>query len=146
MNVDRLIAESLDDPAQIAETVIRAVVDVNKKVLTQQLRRLKKIKGSSAHSILIGSPFLEGGAINDLAQSLEQLLNDFDIQEEIPYNDREWDESMAARFPTMDSALTVLSGCEKLTPELYELAHDDVGPWEGFEEFSIGDPFGVGEE
>lgn len=57
MNVDKLITDSLDDPAQIAETVIKAIVDPNKRVLSSQLRRLKKIKGSWTQSILTGYPF-----------------------------------------------------------------------------------------
>jgi hypothetical protein len=44
----------------------------------------------------------------------------------------------------LDAALTVLSGCEKLTPELYELAYDSVGAWDDYEGFSIGDVFGMG--
>lgn len=143
MNVDKLITDSLDDPAQIAETTMRAVINGDKKVVAQQLRRLKKINGSWTQSILTGYPFLEGEAITDLIQSLEQLLVEFDTQEDTPLNDREWDQAMAARFPTMDSALTVLSGCEKLTPELYELAYQSVGPWDYFEGFSVGDVFGT---
>lgn len=144
MNVDKLITDSLDDPAQIAETVIKAIVDPNKRVLSSQLRRLKKIKGSWAQNVLTGHPFLEGEAITDLIQSLEQLLVEFDTQEDGPLNDSEWDEAMAARFPTLDAALTVLSGCEKLTPELYELAYDSVGAWDDYEGFSVGDVFGMG--
>ena len=152
--VNRLLGENDDaDLADVAMKIITTVcvgfadqetLDALTPIYDWLALREEERKGLT-HQILKGDPFSENpGQPGDLVYHLHHLIKGWDTQQ--PENDREWDEAIEIRFPVLDTALSVLDKCHKLTPQLYQLAYESVCAWDNFEGFSVGDPFGIARE
>ena len=128
----------------LVQEIIGLVTDSSgghKRDLRRLLGKLRKVEMPDPEVMLalrgdMMNPGLEDEHKANLVGSLKDFIQDYTYTQEECYDDRSWDESMAARFPVLDDALTLLYSCDQLTDYVYARAYRSVAAWDDFEGFT----------